>query len=316
VANFLVTGAGGFIGSNLVRYLLDKGHSVRGIDNFITGKRENIDEVIDRFDFIESDVTDFDTIMQASEDMDYVLHQAALPSVPRSVKDPIRSNDINVGGTVRVLDAARAHKVKRVVYAASSSAYGDQPSRTKVETQVPMPLSPYAVSKLAGEYYCAAYYSCFNLETVCLRYFNIFGPRQDPKSQYSAVIPKFVNAVLDDEQPVIYGDGLQSRDFTFVENACSANLLAAQSPEVGAGEVINIACGSNFDLLTLLNLIKEYTGKAEIEPRFDPPRPGDVRHSLADISKARRLLGYEVLVPFEEGLRRTVEWYRQMREQH
>jgi UDP-glucose 4-epimerase len=240
--------------------------------------------------------------------VDYILHQAAIPSVQRSVDDPIRSNAANVEGTVRLLDAARRAGVKRVVYAASSSAYGDQPVPVKKENLLPMPKSPYAVSKLAAEYYLRAFTECYGLETVSLRYFNVFGPRQDPDSEYSAVIPKFITKCLRGQRPTIYGDGMQSRDFTYVDNNVRANLLAATAPGV-AGRVFNIACGHSYSLLDLLAAINEILG-TNIEPVFEAPRRGDVRHSLADISEAQKHLGYAVAVDFYEGLRRTVEWYR------
>ncbi len=313
MANFLVTGGAGFIGSNLVRYLLQRGHNVRVIDNFITGKRENLADVMNKIELIMGDIRDEETVGSAMRDMDYVLHQGALPSVPRSLENPALTNDINVSGTITVLEAARRHKIRRLIYAASSSAYGNQPTDKKVETQIPQPLSPYAVSKLAGEYYCRAYAECFGLQTVSLRYFNIFGPYQDPESQYAAVIPRFVTALLKNESPVIYGDGLQSRDFTYVENVCSANLLAAFSEKVGNGEVINIACGATYNLLEVLEWLKEFTGKTHIKPTFAPPRKGDVRRSLADITKAKELIGYEVLVDFRRGLQLTVEWYKKLK---
>lgn len=313
MANFLVTGGAGFIGSNLVRYLLQREHNVRVIDNFITGKRENLADVMNKIELIMGDIRDEETVGSAMRDMDYVLHQGALPSVPRSLENPALTNDINVSGTITVLEAARRHKIRRLIYAASSSAYGNQPTDKKVETQIPQPLSPYAVSKLAGEYYCRAYAECFGLQTVSLRYFNIFGPYQDPESQYAAVIPRFVTALLKNESPVIYGDGLQSRDFTYVENVCSANLLAAFSEKVGNGEVINIACGATYNLLGVLEWLKEFTGKTHIKPTFASPRKGDVRRSLADITKAKELIGYEVLVDFRRGLQLTVEWYKKLK---
>ncbi len=310
MANFLVTGAAGFIGCNIVRDLLERGHSVRGIDNFITGSPENIEEVKDKFEFIEGDIRDMDTMMEVTRDMDYVLHQAALRSVPRSLDNPLLSNETNVAGTLTVLQAVRENKVKRMVYASSSSTYGDQPTKYKVETQCPAPLSPYAVSKLGGELYCKAFNVCFGIETVCMRYFNVFGPHQDPKSKYSAVIPLFIHAIANDVRPVIYGDGSQSRDFTYVKNVCSANFLAATTEGVGNGEVFNVACGTSWNLHQILDSVKKWENKPDIEPRYTPPRTGDFLHSMADISKAKELLGYEVLIPFEEGLKYTYDWFK------
>jgi nucleoside-diphosphate-sugar epimerase len=306
--NYLVTGGAGFIGSNLVKYLVERGETVRVVDNFATGRRKNLQGYYDRIDFIEGDILDDDVLKPALYDIDYVLHQAAIPSVQRSVENPIRSNDANINGTLKLLEAARKARVKRLVYAGSSSAYGDQPVKVKSEDLNPMPLSPYAITKLTGEYYCAVYYRIFGLETISLRYFNVFGPNQDPTSQYSAVIPRFITAALQGQQPTIYGDGYQSRDFTYVENNVVANLLAAETTK-GLGQTINIACGTNYSLHDLLRVIGEIVGK-RIEPLYAPPRKGDVRHSLADIRLARELLGYEVIVPFEEGIRRTIEWYK------
>jgi nucleoside-diphosphate-sugar epimerase len=308
VTSYLVTGGGGFIGSNLVKYLCERGESVRVVDNFSTGKRENLAALEQKIELIEGDLRDADTVRRAVTDTDYVLHQAAIPSVQRSVEDPLRSNESNVTGTLILLEACRRAKIRRLVYAASSSVYGDQPSDYKVETMRPNPKSPYAITKLTGEYYCQVYYECYGLETIVLRYFNVFGPNQDPTSEYSAVIPRFITAILNDQQPTIYGDGHQTRDFTYVENNVRANLLAAKADK-GLGEVINIACGTSYSLLDLLRIINSLTGK-QIVPIHAPPRKGDVRHSRADISLARELLGYRVEVPFEEGLRRTIEWYR------
>jgi nucleoside-diphosphate-sugar epimerase len=309
MANYLVTGGAGFIGSNIVEYLVAQGESVRVLDNFATGSRENLAPFAGKIEIVEGDVRDDDACRRAAADMDYVLHQAAMASVPRSLVDPVGTSEINVLGTIRVLHAAAQAKVRRVVYAASSSAYGDQPVPAKVETLMPMPLSPYAAAKLAGEYFCQAFSRSMGIEAVGLRYFNVFGPRQDPASQYSAVIPLFVTAVIEGRQPTVYGDGGQTRDFTFVENNVRANILAATTDKPVAGRVINIACGTSFSLLDLLRAINESLGRS-IEPVFEPARVGDVRDSLADIALARELLGYEVSVGFEEGMRRTIAWYQ------
>jgi UDP-glucose 4-epimerase len=310
MAKYLVTGAAGFIGSSLVRALLERGDEVRGIDNFATGRRENLSEVLARIDFREVSILDLAATRQACEGVDYVLHQAAIPSVPKSVLDPLGSNAANVDGTVNVLVAARDAKVKRVVYAASSSAYGDTPTLPKHEAMAPNPISPYAVAKLASEYYMLSFYRCYGLETVCLRYFNIFGPRQDPSSAYSGVLAKFSLQMLRGEQPTIFGDGETSRDFTYIDNAVSANLLACSAPASEcAGRVFNCATGRRVTLNETFEALKRltgYTGTAQ----YGPERAGDVKHSLADISLAQKHLGYKPLVNFEEGLRRTVDWYK------
>jgi nucleoside-diphosphate-sugar epimerase len=310
MALYLITGIGGFIGSSLARALLARGEQVRGVDNFSTGKRENIAEILDRMDFREADILDLDAMHKACVGVDYVLHQAAIPSVPKSVLDPLGNNRANVDGTVNVLVAARDARVKRVVYAASSSAYGDMPTLPKHEAMSPDPISPYAVAKLASEHYMASFYRCYQLETVSLRYFNVFGPRQDPSSPYSGVLAKFITAMLRGEQPVIFGDGEQSRDFTYIDNAVEANLLACQAPAAkAAGRVFNVASGRRITLnetFKLLQRLTSYSGP----PAYGPEREGDIRHSLADISKAEAGLGYKPSVDFEEGLRRTVEWYR------
>jgi UDP-glucose 4-epimerase len=308
MANYLVTGGAGFIGSNIVKTLLEKGERVRVVDDLSTGKRKNIEPFLGKIDFVQSSLIHYDMCLRAVDGMDYILHQAAIPSVLRSVENPIRSNDANVTGTVNLLTAAKEKKIKRLVYAASSSAYGDVAVSQKVETLKPQPRSPYAVSKLAGEYYCQAFYICYGLETVSLRYFNVFGPNQDPTSQYSAVIPKFITSILRNEQPPVYGDGTQSRDFTYVENNVLANLLACTAPKA-AGEMMNIACGDSTSLLDLIRLINETLGK-NVKPLFHPPRSGDVKHSLADITKAREILGYKTVVPFKEGLERAIQWYQ------
>src|SRR5271169_2072414 len=312
MAKYLVTGAAGFIGSSLVRALLERGAEVRGVDNFSTGKRENLTDVLSRaeFDFREADILDLEAMHKACAGVDYVLHQAAIPSVPKSVLDPLGSNRANVDGTVNVLVAARDAKVKRVVYAASSSAYGDTPTLPKREDMTPIPLSPYAVAKLAGEMYMRVFYGVYGLPTVCLRYFNIFGPRQDPTSQYSAVLAKFITLMLRGQRPLIYGDGEQSRDFNYIDNAVAANLLAATAPEAHvAGETFNIATGHRFDLNQTVELLRPLTGyTGDVE--YAPVRAGDIKHSLADISRAQAKLKYQPTVDFQEGLRRTVEWYR------
>jgi UDP-glucose 4-epimerase len=305
---YLVTGGAGFIGNHLTRRLVEQGNTVRVIDNLSTGKRENLADVIDRITFIEGDITDADTVAGAVKGADYVLHQAALPSVPRSVADPITSDLHNTRGTLMLLVAARDAGVKRVVQACSSSAYGDTPTLPKVETMKRAPLSPYACSKAAGEMYGCAFHRTYGLEYVGLRYFNVFGPRQDPKSQYAAVIPKFITAYMRDEAPTVYGDGKQSRDFAYIDNVVQANLKACTAKDA-PGKIFNIACGERIDLLAVLDLLTEIFGK-RVEPRFDPSRPGDVKHSLADIDLARTILGYEPEVRFSDGLRRTVEWYK------
>jgi UDP-glucose 4-epimerase len=304
---YLVTGGAGFIGSNIVRALLERGDAVRVLDNLTTGRRANLDDLLDHVDLIDGDLRNADLVRNAVRGVDAVLHQAALPSVARSVGDPLTSHDVNATGTLGLLVAARDAGVRRFVYASSSSVYGDTPVLPKSEDLPTNPLSPYAVSKLAGEQYCRVFTRLYGLETVCLRYFNVFGPHQDPASEYAAVVPKFVTAMTRGEPPQVHGDGTQSRDFSYVTNVIAANLLAADRPGVG-GEVFNVACGRRSSLLDLVAALNRILG-TRIEPRFDDPRPGDVMHSLADISRAERLLGYEPLVHFEEGLARTVAWY-------
>ena len=307
---YLITGIGGFIGSSLARALLTRGEQVRGVDNFSTGKRENIAEILDRIDFREADILDTDAMHQACSSVDFVLHEAAIPSVPKSVLDPVGSNRTNIDGTVSLLVAARDAKVKRVVYAASSSAYGDTPTLPKHEAMKPDPISPYAVQKLASEHYMVSFYRCYGLETVCLRYFNVFGPRQDPSSPYSGVLAKFITQMLRGEQPTIFGDGEQSRDFTYIDNVVDANLLACSAPAArAAGQVFNIATGRRITLnetFQSLQSLTSYAGK----PKYGPERAGDIQHSLADITRAEANLGFQPTVDFEQGLRRTVDWYR------
>jgi nucleoside-diphosphate-sugar epimerase len=314
MAKYLVTGAAGFIGSSLVRALLERGEQVRGIDNFSTGRRENLNEVMKQIDFREADILDLDAMHSACKGIDYVLHQAAIPSVPKSVLDPIGSNRANTDGTVNLLVAARDAKVRRVVYAASSSAYGDTPTLPKHEAMNPNPISPYAVAKLASELYMISFYRCYGLETVCLRYFNIFGPRQDPSSPYSGVLAKFSMQMLRGDQPTIYGDGETSRDFTYIDNAVSANLLACSAPAAEcAGRVFNCATGQRTTLNETFEALKELTGYRGAV-KYEAERGGDIKHSLADITLAQKHLGYKVLVNFEDGLRRTVEWYKGQRQ--
>jgi nucleoside-diphosphate-sugar epimerase len=310
MALYMITGVAGFIGSSLARAVLAEGDQVRGIDNLSTGRRDNITEILNQIDFREVDLLNLDAMHEACRGVDYVFHEAAIPSVPKSVLDPLGSNRANIDGTVHLLIAARDAKVKRVVYAASSSAYGDTPTLPKHEGMLPNPISPYAVAKLASEYYMTSFYRCYGLETVCLRYFNIFGPRQDPTSPYSGVLAKFITQMLTGEQPTIFGDGTQSRDFTYIDNTVSANLLAAKAPAVqAAGQVFNVATGTRFDLNQTFQLLKNIIGyKGDV--KYEPERAGDVKHSLADLSRIEKQLGYKPLVDFEEGLRRTVEWYR------
>jgi UDP-glucose 4-epimerase len=307
---YLVTGGAGFIGSNIVRELLAQGYEVRVLDNFATGKRENILPLMknEKMTMIEGDLRSFHTVRAAVKGVDYILHQGALPSVPRSINDPITSNDVNILGTLNILEAAKEFGVKRVVCASSSSIYGNSETLPKVETMPINPLSPYALTKYAQERYCQIFTEIYGLETVALRYFNVFGPNQDPTSQYSAVIPKFIRLVMAEKEPIIYGDGTQSRDFTFVENNVWANIQACVAPNA-AGKVINIACGERYTLIELVEKINAILGK-NVEPKFEPDRAGDVKHSLAGIEKAKELLGYEVRVDFEEGLRRTINYFK------
>ena len=307
---FLVTGGAGFIGSHIATALVERGDTVRVLDNLSTGFRSNLDHLADRVELIEGDLLDARAIARAIEGVDCIFHLAALASVPRSVAAPLDTNAACVTGTVMLLDAARRAGVRRLVYAGSSSAYGDQPTPSKSETLLPAPLSPYAVAKLAGEHYCRAFTATYGFETVSIRYFNVFGPRQDPGSDYSAVIPLFVTAILAGRRPTIFGDGRQSRDFTYVDNVVQGNLLAADAAEA-VGHSINVACGQQTNLLDLIAAINRVLG-TNIEPVFDEPRAGDVRESLADISLARQLLGYEPQIDFDEGLRRSIDFYRSL----
>jgi len=300
MAKYLVTGGAGFIGCNLVKALLEKNEEVRVLDNFSTGRRENLIPYKNDIEIIEGDIRSYHTTIKAMKNIDYVLHQAALPSVPRSIYDPITSNEVNINGTLNLLHAAVDAGVKRFVYASSSSVYGDSPVSPKHEELTPNPKSPYAVTKLAGEHYCKVFHQIYGLETVSLRYFNVFGPRQNPDSQYSAVIPKFLKLLLNNQAPTIYGDGTQSRDFTYVANNVEANLLACTTENV-AGKVYNIACGTNFTLLELVKNLNEILGK-NIQPLHAEKRSGDVLHSLADIQKAEKELNYQAKISFKEGL--------------
>jgi nucleoside-diphosphate-sugar epimerase len=305
---YLVTGGAGFIGSHLVEALLERGDDVVVLDDLSTGRRENLEPFRDRIRMLEASITDPSACAAAMEGVRFVLHQAALGSVPRSVADPVRTHDVNLTGTLNVLAAARDAGVERVVYAASSSAYGNTEELPKHEGMVPRPLSPYAVTKLAGEEYGRAFHASYGLATVSLRYFNVFGPRQDPASQYAAVIPLFVTAAMEGRSPTIFGDGEQSRDFTYVANVVRANLRACAAPATAFGEVVNIGCGERITVNRLWENIRALVG-AETAPEYLDPRPGDVRHSLASLDRAHRLLGYQPEVALEDGLRRTVEWF-------
>jgi UDP-glucose 4-epimerase len=314
MAKYLITGIAGFVGSALARALLQRGDEVRGIDNLATGRMENLAELRGQIDFRQADLVDGEAAHAACAGMDYVLHEAAIPSVPKSVADPWSSNQASVDATVSLLIAARDAKVKRVVYAGSSSAYGDQPSLPKHEGMTPDPISPYAVGKHAGELYLTSFYRCYGLQTVTLRYFNVFGPRQDPSSPYSGVLAKFITLMLEGKQPTIFGDGEQSRDFAYVDNVVQANLKACVAPAEGCvGRVFNIACGRRITLNQTYELLRELTGyKGTVG--YAEARTGDIKHSLADISAARSALAYEPGVYFEEGLRRTVDWYKETRQ--
>ncbi len=313
---YLVTGGAGFIGSNIVEALLRRGERVVVLDDFSTGRPENLEAAIRTgpagsrdTETHRGDIRDEAMVLRVMRGVTHVLHQAALPSVQRSVEDPLASHQVNATGTLNLLSAARAAGVRRFVYASSSSVYGDTPELPKVETMTPAPLSPYAVSKLAGEYYCRIFHGLYGLETISLRYFNVFGPRQDPTSEYAAVVPNFVQAALSGKAPAVHGDGLQSRDFTYIDNAVEANVRACEAPSTAAGRAFNVACGESATLLDLLRCLEGVIG-SPIRPVHDRPRPGDVRHSLASIDAARRDLGYSPSVGLEEGVRRTVAWFR------
>jgi UDP-glucose 4-epimerase len=308
MATYLVTGGAGFIGSNIVEELLRRQQRVRMLDNFSTGREENVADFASRVEIIRADLRDEQAVDAAVEGVDFVLHQAALASVPRSIADPTSNNQVNVQGTLNILNAGRKHGVKRVVYASSSSVYGDSQELPKAESMTPNPKSPYAVAKLAAEYYCRVFGELYGLPTVSLRYFNVFGPRQDPNSQYSAVIPLFVKALLEGKAPNIYGDGEQSRDFTFISNVVNANLLACEAKMTGA-RVYNIACGGRYTLNQLFAALRDRIG-THVEPVYGPSRPGDVKHSMAAIERIQKELGFRVDVSFEEGIERTVQWYQ------
>ncbi len=309
VIDFLVTGGAGFIGSHLVHALVEHGHRVRVLDDFSNGKRANLEPVGGRIELIEGTMVDAATCRRACEGVRFVLHEGAMPSVPKSIDDPVASHRANVDGTFNMLLAARDVGVKRLVYAASSSAYGDSERLPKVETILADPMSPYGAQKLTGEHYCRVFYLCYGLETLSIRYFNVFGPRQDPMSQYAAAIPAFVSAILRDEPPTVYGDGEQSRDFTYIDNVVEANLLAAKAPKT-QGEAINVACGERVTVNQIIARINELLGK-NVQPNYVDPRPGDIKHSWADISLAERLIGYRPVVTFDEGLRRAIDWYKE-----
>lgn len=310
--NVLVTGGAGFIGSNLADELIRQGSRVRIIDNLSTGFRENLDEISGDFEFIEGDLNDSDLLAKALQDIEIVFHQAALPSVPRSVADPVETHNACVNATFNLLVKSKDAGVRRVIYAASSSAYGDQPTLPKVETMRPEPLSPYAAAKLMGEHYCSVFTRVYGLETIALRYFNVFGPRQNPASHYSGVISRFIDALMKGGRPVIYGDGEQSRDFTYISNVVNANIRAAQTNE-GLGQVMNAANGERISLNELLSVLKEITGRSDAVADFQPERKGDVKHSQADNALAVKCIGYEKIVGLEEGLSRTIDWWKSSR---
>jgi UDP-glucose 4-epimerase len=305
---FLVTGGAGFIGSNICKGLVSQGCFVRVIDNLLTGKKANLASIVDKIDFLQADMGDPNVACAAMKDIDIVLHQGALPSVPRSVDDPAATHRHCVDATFTLLLAARDARIKRFVYASSSSAYGDTPTMPKVETMLPSPLSPYAAAKLMGEYYCSVFSGVYGLQTISLRYFNVFGPHQDPTSQYAAAIPAFVTAILKDKPPTIYGDGTQSRDFTYVDNVVDANLLAARAKQT-KGEVVNIACGQAVTVNEIIDMINELCDK-NIRPIYTASRPGDVKHSLADITLAKKLIAFTPKVSFRQGLEKAIDWYR------
>jgi UDP-glucose 4-epimerase len=309
MAHYLVTGGAGFIGSNIVQALVERDEQVRVLDNFATGRRQNLAGLENRIELIEGDIRDRTVAERAVAGVDYVLHQAALGSVPRSVEDPLTSNDVNVNGTLNLLWAAKKAKIKRFVTASSSSVYGNTPQLPKEESMAPNPISPYAVSKLASERYTMSFHAVYGVQTVVLRYFNVFGPKQDPASQYAAVIPRFITAIQQGKAPTVYGDGEQSRDFTYIDNVVQANLLACTAPDA-PGQFMNIACGDRYSLNTLLQVIAEIMEK-EVRPIYEAERAGDVKHSLASIQRSKQVLGFSPTINFREGLKRTVAWFVQ-----
>jgi len=309
MSNYLVTGGAGFIGSNIVETLLNRGEKVKVIDNFVSGKKENLSSVLGKIELIEGDIRDLSLLKEITKGVDYILHQAALRSVPKSVDDPVSYNQVNVGGTLNVLLAAKEAGIKRVVFASSSSIYGETETFPEKETHLPAPISPYAASKIAGEHYCHVFSNIYGLETVSLRYFNVFGPRQSLESQYAVVVPRFIINMLNNEPAPVHGDGKQSRDFTYIDNVVEANILAAKVPNI-SGEAFNVACGKDYTVLALVKHLNKIMGKS-LKPEFTPPRPGDVPRTLADISKARKLLKLEIKVNFEQGLKKSVEWFKE-----
>jgi len=314
MAHYLITGIAGFIGSSLAHTLVEQGHQVSGIDNLSTGNLENLASISNKISFQQADLCDLPAMMSACKDVDFILHQGALASVPRSVKDPVTSHESNINGTLNLLVAARDAGVRRIVYAASSSAYGDQPTQPKQEDMLPRPLSPYAVQKLTCEYYIQSFYRTYGLEGICLRYFNIFGPRQAADSPYSGVIAQFTYKMMAGQTPTIFGDGLTSRDFNYIDNAVSANLLAAVAQgEVATERVFNVGTGKSVTLNEVYAAIAEHIGFTE-KPNYGPPREGDIKHSLADIRRATKELGYQPKAQFHEGLKKTVAWYLEEKE--
>jgi UDP-glucose 4-epimerase len=306
----LITGGAGFIGSNMVRFLLDRGQKVRVLDNFETGKRQNLTEVTAHIELIEGDIRNMDTVQRAVRGAEVVYHLAALGSVPRSVKDPVTSHDVNVNGTFNMLLAARDAKVRRFIFASSSSVYGQSKVLPQHEGLPLVPISPYGATKVAGEIYCKTFYETYGLQTISLRYYNVFGPRQDPTSQYAAAIPLFVSALLRDKAPTIFDDGEQSRGFTYIDNVMQANWLAANAKETH-GEAFNISTKDAVTVNTVVNVIRKLMGKENIKPVYAPPRPGDIKHSLADVTLAKKVIGYEPFISFEEGITKAIDWYRE-----